>query len=70
MKSLDLHGVRHSDAFEKVEDFVMNNQFRVPLSIITGNSDTMKDMVIKALEEHDFKWEIKSHNPGEIIVIE
>ena len=34
MKSLDLHGVRHSDAFEKVEDFVMNNQFRVPLSII------------------------------------
>lgn len=70
MKKLDLHGVKHADVEIKVEDFVMNNQYRTPVSIITGNSDTMKNKVIKVLEEHDFKWLIRSHNLGEIIVIE
>lgn len=64
---LDLHGVKHIDVDIIVEDFILS--YNPPLYIITGNSSTMSDKVIKILESHDFKWMIKSHNLGEIIVL-
>jgi hypothetical protein len=64
---LDLHGVRHIDVDELVEDFVLSNQ--TPLYIITGNSETMRNKVIEILDSHDFKWAIRARNLGEIIVL-
>ena len=64
---LDLHGVRHSDVDIIVEDFIL--KYDTPLYIITGNSKIMKDKVILILDIHNFKWIIKSHNLGEIIVL-
>jgi len=64
---LDLHGVKHVDVDIMVEDFILKHN--TPIYIITGNSNIMKDKVIKILETHDFKWIIKSHNLGEIIVL-
>ncbi len=64
---LDLHGVKHVDVDEMVEDFVLEKQ--TPLYIITGNSNTMKNKVITILDSHNFKWMIMSNNLGEIIVL-
>ena len=67
MSSLDLHGIKHIDVDLIVEDFVLSNES--PMYIITGNSEIMKNKVISILNTHDFKWVIKAHNLGEIIVL-
>jgi len=64
---LDLHGIKHTDVDILVEDFVLTN--KVPMQIITGNSETMRKKTIKILDNHNFKWMIMAHNLGEIIVL-
>ena len=64
---LDLHGKKHVDVEILVEDFILTNE--TPIYIITGNSKVMQDIVIKVLNLHNFKWLIKAHNLGEIIVL-
>jgi hypothetical protein len=64
---LDLHGIKHADVDILVEDFVLTN--KVPMQIITGNSETMRKKTIKILDNHNFKWMIMAHNLGEIIVL-
>ncbi len=53
---LDLHGVKHSEASILVEDFVLANQENLPLQIITGNSDKMKNIVIRILKSYNFNY--------------
>jgi len=54
---LDLHGVKHQSAELMVENFVIFSD-RFPIHIITGHSKEMKDIVIKVLELHGYKYEI------------
>ena len=63
---LDLHGIKHADVDILVEDFILTN--KTPMTIITGNSETMRKKTISILDQHKFKWMIMSHNLGEIIV--
>ena len=42
---LDLHGMPHAEVEREVENFVLMNQDKVPLTIITGNSKRMQDLV-------------------------
>jgi hypothetical protein len=63
---LDLHGIKHADVDILVEDFVLTT--KTPMTIITGNSETMRKKTISILDYHKFKWMIMSHNLGEIIV--
>ena len=65
-KKLDLHGIKHEFADNIIEDFILLTN--PPFSIITGNSNIMKNKCIKLLEKYDFKWMIISHNLGEIII--
>ncbi len=44
-KELDLHGIKHEDVERLVENFILLNQ--MPMTIITGNSDTMRNIVMK-----------------------
>ena len=55
IKELDLHKIRHSEVDRLVENFVLLNA--LPLRIITGNSDKMKELVIKVLDKHDMEYE-------------
>lgn len=55
--NLDLHGVRHSDVEVAVEDFVLNNQQRLPLIVICGNSSKMIDIVSKTLKKMEINFE-------------
>lgn len=51
---LDLHGIKHRDVEVLVEEFVLLN--KPPLTIITGNSNEMKKIVLMVLDRHDFKY--------------
>ena len=55
MKKLDLHGIIHSEVDRLVENFILLNI--PPLRIITGNSDTMRGLVIKVLDRHNIEYE-------------
>ena len=65
---LDLHGMKHSDVELTVERFIMNHS--TPLSIITGFSDRMRDLVITVVKRYQMRYEVPSHNAGMIIVTE
>ena len=67
---LDLHGLKHSDVYVLVEDFILNNQEVLPLRIITGNSDKMKSIVIDVIQKHSFNYSDGDfYNRGYILVL-
>jgi len=68
MKELDLHGLKHYDVKDVVENFVLMNE--APFRIITGKSEKMKELVESILKEHRFQFYTPAHNPGEIIIID
>ena len=53
-KRLDLHGIRHNEVDRLVENFVLLNE--PPLTIITGNSHKMQEIVIRCLIRHSIKF--------------
>ena len=54
MKELDLHGLSHEDVWDVVENFVLINNEELPLRIITGYSDRMKEIVTGVLDSYDY----------------
>ena len=54
-KQLDLHGMRHDEAERQVENFILLND--PPLSIITGNSDRMREIVTYLCAKHKISYE-------------
>ena len=69
MKTLDLHGIRHSEVDRLVENFVLLNE--PPLTIITGNSDKMGELVRDTLDriyENDgISWQLWNHSTFKIL---
>jgi len=67
-KKLDLHGIKHANVEVAVEDFVLMND--TPLDIITGNSESMKSIVIRVLDHHGFGYlDGDMWNRGKIVVV-
>tara|TARA_B100001123_G_scaffold74689_5_gene84294 strand:+ start:16675 stop:16893 length:219 start_codon:yes stop_codon:yes gene_type:complete len=54
MKTLDLHGERHSDIARKVANFILLN--KPPLKIVTGKSQRMIAIVTQILDKYDFDY--------------
>ena len=52
--TLDLHGVRHNDVDRIVENYVLLNN--PPITIITGNSQRMQEIVINCLMNHEIEF--------------
>ena len=69
MEELDLHGVFHSEVRDKVENFVLLNSTNLPVRIITGDSQRMRNLTINILDKHKFNYDTPAHNPDEIIVL-
>jgi hypothetical protein len=65
---LDLHGKKHNEVSHLIEDYILTT--KTPFSIITGNSNTMKNITTNILDNYKFKWVIFSANLGEIIILE
>lgn len=68
MKELDLHGLKHAEVEDQVENFIL--QADTPFRIITGNSEEMRRIVVRLLDHYEFKYYTPAYNAGEIIVIE
>jgi hypothetical protein len=68
--SLDLHGKTHKEAEEEVEASLLSASSvgSFDMTIITGNSDAMKNKVIKVCEKYNFKYAYPVINPGVMIV--
>jgi len=56
---LDLHGVKHVDVEITVENFVLDKI--PPIRIVTGNSQPMKNLVMKTLDKHGYKYTDSFH---------
>ena len=70
MKTLDLHGVKHADVARLMDQFFWEqmNKKTKEIEIITGISQTMKDVVIKNLKDYEFTYNEAWNNPGKLIV--
>tara|TARA_R100001082_G_scaffold30052_1_gene15105 strand:- start:160 stop:363 length:204 start_codon:yes stop_codon:yes gene_type:complete len=55
IKKLDLHGVKHADVDRIVENFILLND--LPLTIITGNSEFMRNKVMSKCKQFEFHCE-------------
>jgi DNA-nicking Smr family endonuclease len=66
MKELDLHGLKHLEVEDEVENFILS--YQPPFRIITGKSDEMRRMVKNMLEYYEYVYYVPAHNAGEIIV--
>ena len=69
MKELDLHGLKHFQVRDEVENFVLLNSTELPIRIIIGSSMRMKNLTENILYKHNFEYETPAHNAGEIIVL-
>ena len=70
IKSLDLHGVRHCQVHDVVEDFILMTPDPV-FKVITGNSSTMLELVVEVLCDYGFKYEYETwSNLGAVIAYE
>ena len=54
-KILDLHGIRHYDVDRFVENFLLMNE--LPLTIITGNSEFMRNKVLDKCKQFEYYCE-------------
>ena len=52
-RTLDLHGVSHGDADEKIRMFF--NFADLPVTVVTGHSSKMRQILFKILKEYNFK---------------
>jgi len=69
METLDLHGMRHREVDQIVEDFMLRNH--LPLRIITGNSTVMRSLVDEILKRHNLCSEPENYwNLGSLIISE
>jgi DNA-nicking Smr family endonuclease len=68
MKELDLHGLYHHQVRDEVENFVLLNAKELPVRIIIGGSNRMRNLTENILHKHKFDYYIPAHNPGEVIV--
>jgi DNA-nicking Smr family endonuclease len=70
MKTLDLHGVKHADVAKLLDQFIWEqmNKKSKEIEVITGLSQTMKQVVIKNLKDYDFNYNEAWNNPGKLIV--
>ena len=70
MQVLDLHGVRHHQVHDVVEDFILLSSDPI-FKIITGNSLKMLELVKVVLTKYYLKFDyVDGSNSGAIIVYE
>lgn len=68
MRELDLHGVKHEDVDRLVENFILLNN--LPVTIITGNSQKMTELVKNVITRNNLSWGHVLPNWGAIVVKE
>ena len=69
MLELDLHGVRHADVKDVVINFLYDKD--MPVRIITGNSNSMKNIVKEVLDQFNLEAMYESpNNLGALLIVD
>jgi|TARA_R110000787_G_scaffold269528_1_gene376356 DNA-nicking Smr family endonuclease len=70
MNKLDLHGVRHHEVQQVVDQFLSKHLYNSTneVSIIIGNSDKMKKIVDNVLKDYNLKSEYSYLSKAELKV--
>jgi DNA-nicking Smr family endonuclease len=70
MKTLDLHGVKHSDVQSMFDEFIYENMKlnTKEVEIITGISEQMKRIVRNLSDEYTMNCYEHPLNPGKLII--
>lgn len=70
MDSLDLHGIRHLDVPNKIDQFLWESmkKNKKEVHIITGHSQIMKNLVRNTLYDYNMNYEVDFINPGTLLV--
>ena len=70
MNSLDLHGIKHSEVQTILDQFLWENMKsnQKLVSIITGQSNQIKNNVINCVSDYNMTCEEEYLNPGKFIV--
>ena len=55
MKTIDLHGFRYHEAKQQLELFI-NDNWGDRIKVITGNSETMKNLVCEVIREYSLEF--------------
>jgi len=70
-RTLDLHGTKHINVLDKLEDFYLwkGKSISSESIIVTGDSVVMREIAMDFLDKYDFKYVVESNNRGRIRVI-
>ena len=70
MKTLDLHGFKHSEVPKLIDQFLWENMNKktTEVEIITGISGQMKLIVIETVKDYEFTYNEAWNNPGKLII--
>ena len=69
-KKVDLHGIRHDDARQKVIHAIEDNwDTDNRIEVITGHSRKMKEIVVTLVEEYKLSYMPAQHGAVVIIII-
>ena len=68
---LDLHGTKHVQVLQKLEDFYLwkGKNTSSESIIVTGDSVVMREIAMDFLDKYDFKYVVESSNRGRIRVM-
>lgn len=69
-KILDLHGIKHEHVYQIVDQFVGQHVLikTREISIITGHSLKMKELVENVAQDYNIKIQEEWMNPGKLIL--
>lgn len=69
-KTLDLHGLKHEYVYKTVDQFISNHIIKnsSEISIITGRSIKMKEIVSEILTDYYITAQEEFANPGKLII--
>lgn len=70
MNTLDLHGIRHNEVQIILDQFLWENMKsnQKVVSVVTGQSDQMKNIVINCVSDYNMTCEEEYLNSGKFII--
>jgi DNA-nicking Smr family endonuclease len=70
MTQIDLHGVKHANVREKLEEFFKKEiqKKNSQIKVITGQSDMMKEIVSQTAKDFGLTAEQNPINPGCLLI--
>lgn len=68
--TFDCHGLTYLEVEDRFENWLLLNSTKTPLDIITGDSETMRNIIKRYLDKHKFQYYVPYWNSGMIVVSE